>query len=65
MASRTLALLVVSLLALIACGRSDEPQSTLAAATEPAPVAAQAPDVSKPSFVNRVWAVASRAGGGG
>ena len=58
MASRTLALLVVSLLALVACERSDESKSTPAPAAAPAPVAAQPPAESKPSFVNRVWAVA-------
>lgn len=58
MAVRTLAMLVVSLLALVACERSDEskPAPTLAAA--PAPVTAVAPAVASPSFVNRVWAVA-------
>ena len=54
MAARTLALLVVALSALVACQRSNDPQSTPAAAAEPAPVVAQAPDLAKPSFVNRV-----------
>lgn len=58
MATRTLALLVASLLALNACERSDEAQSTPAVATEPAPVVSPVPEVSEPSFVNRVWAVA-------
>jgi heat shock protein HslJ/uncharacterized membrane protein len=58
MVTRTLALLVVSLLALVACERSDDSQSQAAAVTEPAPAAAQAPTESEPSFVNKVWAVA-------
>lgn len=58
MATRTLALLVVALLALVACDRSDESKSAPAPAAAPAPVAAEAPAESKPSFVNRVWAVA-------
>jgi heat shock protein HslJ len=57
MAARTLALLVVALSALVACQRSNDPQSTPAAATEPAPAVAQAPDLAKHFFVNRVWAV--------
>ena len=58
MATRTLALLVVLLPALIACERSHDSQSAPATATEPVPAAAVAPDAAKPSFVNRVWAVA-------
>jgi len=58
MAARTLALLVVSLLTLVACKRSDESHSTPTPAATPAPAATQAPAEANPSFVNKVWAVA-------
>ena len=58
MEARTFAILVVSLLALVACERKDDSKPAPAAAVAPAPVAAQAPAKARPSFVNRVWAVA-------
>ncbi len=57
MTTRTLAL-IVSLLALVACERSDDSKPRPAAAAEPAPAAAQAHAESAPTFVNKVWAVA-------
>lgn len=58
MTTRTFPLLVVALLAFVACDRSDESKSAPAPAAAPPPVVAQAPAESKPSFVNKVWAVA-------
>lgn len=58
MATRTLALLIISQLAFVACERSDETQPTPTVATGPAPAMSPVPEVSEPSFVNRVWAVA-------
>ncbi len=55
MATRTLALLAVSMFALAACERSDEPKPAPTPAA--VPVAAEAPAETKPSFVNTVWAV--------
>ena len=58
MATRTLALLAVSVLAVVACDQSDEPKSVPTPAAAPAPIAAEAPAETRPSFVNTVWAVA-------
>lgn len=58
MAIRSLALLVVSMLALVACGQSDKPKPAPTPTVEPAPIVAPAPAESKSSFVNTVWAVA-------
>lgn len=58
MDARTLATIVVSVLALAACERSDKSQSASTPAAESAPVAKHAPAEAAPSFVNRVWEVA-------
>jgi heat shock protein HslJ/uncharacterized membrane protein len=51
-------MVVVSLLAVAACERSDKSPPASAPAVTPAPVTRQAPAEAKPSFVNRVWEVA-------
>lgn len=58
MAARTFAMVIVSLIALVACELSDDSQPAATPATEPAPAAELAPAEANPSFVNRVWAVA-------
>ena len=58
MATRTFAMLVVSLLAFVACERADDSQSASTPAAEPTPAAPRAPTEADPSFVNKVWAVA-------
>ena len=55
---RTLSLVVVSLLAVVACERDDPSKAASAPAAEPAPAAKQVPAKAAPSFVNRVWEVA-------
>ena len=57
MEARTFAMLVVSLLALTACERSEKAQPAPKPAAEPTPATAQAPATASLSFVNRVWAV--------
>ncbi len=51
-------MLAVSLLALVACDRSEPPKPAPAPAAEPAPIARSAPANAAPSFVNKVWQVA-------
>jgi len=51
-------MVVVSLLAVVACERSDPSKPASAPAAEPAPAARQVPAKAAPSFVNRVWEVA-------
>ena len=63
MAARTLAMIVISLLALVACDRSDNSPSASAPAAESPPAAesttsaAPAPAKAEASFVNKVWVV--------
>ena len=61
MATRTLAMVIVSLLALVSCGRSEQAQPASAPAAEPAPIARSAPAEAAPTFVNKVWQVAESA----
>lgn len=58
MATRTLALLVISLLAFVACDRSGDSQPSPAPTAKSPPATAQAPAIAAPSFINKVWAVA-------
>ena len=57
MATRILAMIVVSLLALVACEKKDGPPAAAAPAAEPAAVAASIPADLEASFVNKVWVV--------
>lgn len=58
MDARTLAMVIVSLLAVVACERPDPSKPASASAAEPAPVARPVPAEASPSFVNKVWQVA-------
>ena len=58
MDARTLTVVVVSLLAVVACDRSDKSQPASTPAAEPAPAASRAAAETSPSFVNKVWQVA-------
>ena len=58
MTARTFMLLVVSLLAVVACGRSEPSNPAPVPAANPAPAAMPVPAEAAPSFVNKVWQVA-------
>jgi heat shock protein HslJ/uncharacterized membrane protein len=58
MDARTLAMFVVSLLAVAACDRAEKSKPASAPAADSAPAARQVPAKAAPSFVNRVWKVA-------